>query len=126
MWRERQRGNSCTGLVDALALTCSPCETIRRTLQRHHQRPILIRNSRWPAKDDDLITDFQRPAVHALSTQLRRAAPLDSPSLHFAVFIRHLDGHVGMWIAEYELHQLALELDRLAHVVCRAIGMVCI
>ncbi len=46
-------------------------------------------------------------------------APLDSPALHLAALVRGHDVHPGMRVAEHELHERALDLDRFALVVGR-------
>jgi hypothetical protein len=53
--------------------------------------------------------------------QLRRATPLDGPSLHHSLLIRRLNVNKGMRVPEHELHELSLKLDLFADIVGRAV-----
>src|SRR6185503_2742379 len=113
------RGTSIERLA-ALA----PAEAVRRPQQRAHAQPMIDGIAPRVARDDDLVAGLQRLARDALTGQRAGAAPFDAPALHLAVLVGRHDVHPRVRIAEHELHELALDLDRLALVVRRGKRMV--
>src|SRR6186713_818450 len=111
---ERARGASIESLA---ALT--PTEAVGRPQQRAHANAVIDRVTPRVARDDHLVAGLQRLARDALAGQRAGATPFDAPALHLAVLVRRHDVHPGVRIAEHELHELALDLDRLALVVRR-------
>ena len=72
------------------------------------------------------VADVQCLVRDALVCERPGAAPLDGPTMHLAFLVRHLDVHERVRIAEQELQQLALDLDRAIFEIRGGEGVVCL
>src|SRR5262245_59509440 len=97
-------------LIEGLAGSRSPAQSIRRPFQADHADPMLFGITAGIPRDDDVIAILQGVSIDVLSAQLAGPAPLDSPTLHDALCIRRVDLNERMWITELELNQGSFNL----------------
>src|SRR5690606_601706 len=99
-------------LVEGLAGAPAPVEAVGIALQIEHADPMIFRIAARIAGDRHDVAGPQRLVRDPLARQLPGPAPLDGPALRLPVLVRRLDVHERVRIAEHELEQLPLDLDR--------------
>src|SRR5690606_14036906 len=98
--------------VERFAGPAAPVEAVRVPAQVQHPDAVVVRVASRVPRDGDDVARPQRLARDALARELPRAAPFDGPSPQLAVLVRRFDVHERMRVAEQELQELALDLDR--------------
>src|SRR5688572_25097724 len=100
-------------LVYRLTRTAAPTEAVLRTMQRDHADAVILRVATGAARDNDVVTGFQRFSGNALTPELTSAAPFHGVAHHRSILLLHHHVHERVRISKQELHQLTLDRHRL-------------
>ena len=100
--------------------------SLRLTYHAETSVPVEIEGLTPDWAFDKSLAEIERLAAQALISQLAHAAPLDRPTLLNAALVYGLHVNEGMWIPEYELHNLTFEVHLFADVVRGGVRVVSI
>src|SRR5262245_45802906 len=98
---------------DGLLERPAPFPAVARALDRTQSEAMLHGISARAAGDDQVIPGLERVGMNALPAQLQRSAPFHGPSLDLTVFIRSIDSHERVRVADFKLDELPLNPLRL-------------